>query len=497
LSLDEYKKRRDFTKTPEPEPEVQPGANQIFVIQRHQARNLHWDLRLERNGVLVSWAIPKEPPREKGVRRLAIQTEDHPMEYGSFEGCLNFYTSIITEDGAKYIGRIVNKRESIRVLSYNSSTDMLEWKPIINWFRNGRTIDFLRIRIPGQFGGRRIVTITGNHKVYTPRGMRIAKDLKEGEDIYVPGFEWSEEQYQILAGTLLGDAHIELSAETRLPCFQLTHSGRQLRYLEFIRNQLNPSSVIRKKKGSDSFKFRFTSPSLKNIYPRFYQNKRKIILKEVLRGLDERGLAIWYMDDGYLSAGKYVEFCTHGYTKDENHMISNYLKEEWEIDSKVYFSKPRKTSTGGYFIHVGKVGSARFLTLINDYIIDNLRYKTFYKKKRLRWKFSRGRETIIPAHILSIEKATKKQIINQTRYDIQVEDNNNYFAGPMLVSNSIPEGEYGAGTVELWDVGEYETVKWEENEIIVVIHGNRLEGQYCLIRFKKVKDGWLFFRCGE
>jgi len=86
LSLDEYKKKRDFTKTPEPEPEVKPGANRIYVVQRHQARNLHWDLRLEYDGVLVSWAVPKEPSSEKSVRRLAIQTEDHPIEYGSFAG---------------------------------------------------------------------------------------------------------------------------------------------------------------------------------------------------------------------------------------------------------------------------------------------------------------------------------------------------------------------------------------------------------------------------
>jgi DNA ligase D-like protein (predicted 3'-phosphoesterase) len=86
--LEEYKKKRDFSKTSEPEPKAKTGTDQMYVVQRHQARNLHWDLRLERNGVLVSWAVPKEPPAEKGVRRLAIQTEDHPIEYGSFSGVI-------------------------------------------------------------------------------------------------------------------------------------------------------------------------------------------------------------------------------------------------------------------------------------------------------------------------------------------------------------------------------------------------------------------------
>ncbi len=88
MSLDDYKRKRNFAKTPEPEAQIIPGANQIYVIQRHSARNLHWDLRLEREGVLASWAIPKEPPQRKGTRRLAIQTEDHPINYASFAGTI-------------------------------------------------------------------------------------------------------------------------------------------------------------------------------------------------------------------------------------------------------------------------------------------------------------------------------------------------------------------------------------------------------------------------
>ena len=89
--LDTYRAKRSAPKTPEPVPEPGPlphGGNDTFVIQEHHARRLHYDLRLERDGVLVSWAVPRGLPTTPAQNRLAVQTEDHPMEYATFSGTI-------------------------------------------------------------------------------------------------------------------------------------------------------------------------------------------------------------------------------------------------------------------------------------------------------------------------------------------------------------------------------------------------------------------------
>jgi bifunctional non-homologous end joining protein LigD len=88
--LDEYRRKRDAARTPEPVPASPParGRDDAFVIQQHHARRLHWDLRLERGGVLVSWAVPRGLPRDPGRNHLAVHTEDHPLEYLDFEGVI-------------------------------------------------------------------------------------------------------------------------------------------------------------------------------------------------------------------------------------------------------------------------------------------------------------------------------------------------------------------------------------------------------------------------
>src|SRR5215213_2507931 len=89
MGLKEYKKKRDFKVTAEPEgKEHKNSASHSFVIQKHAASRLHYDFRLELDGVLKSWAVPKGPSYDTADKRLAVHVEDHPIEYGDFEGLI-------------------------------------------------------------------------------------------------------------------------------------------------------------------------------------------------------------------------------------------------------------------------------------------------------------------------------------------------------------------------------------------------------------------------
>ena len=88
MPLKEYVKKRNLKISKEPSAKKKVSGKNIFVIHEHHATHLHWDLRLEIDGVLKSWAVPKQPPEVKGIKRLAIQVEDHPLAYAEFHGTI-------------------------------------------------------------------------------------------------------------------------------------------------------------------------------------------------------------------------------------------------------------------------------------------------------------------------------------------------------------------------------------------------------------------------
>lgn len=140
MSLNEYLSKRNFQKTTEPEGKTKMGEENIYVIQKHATTHLHYDLRLEMDGVLKSWAIPKEPPTAIGIRRLAVQVEDHPIEYANFQGTIpeGEYGAGTVEIWDKGTHRLIERKEDKLIVEINGNRlkgtyVLLRFKTQKNW----------------------------------------------------------------------------------------------------------------------------------------------------------------------------------------------------------------------------------------------------------------------------------------------------------------------------------------------------------------------------
>src|SRR6476620_5985774 len=150
MSLSTYKKKRSFSKTPEPTGGKSGDSSLKFVIQKHDASHLHYDFRLEMDGVLKSWAVPKGPSMDPSVKRLAMMVEDHPWDYRNFEGIIpsgyGAGTVIVWDEGTyEPIETKRTKKENEKELLYHlykgSVTFILKGKKLKGEFSLVKTKD--------------------------------------------------------------------------------------------------------------------------------------------------------------------------------------------------------------------------------------------------------------------------------------------------------------------------------------------------------------------
>lgn len=377
--------------------------------------------------------------RNMGDRATFGITEGEVEASEKLDGCFSYETLISTNIGALTIGSIVNKKLDVLVKSFNKDTNLIEYKPIINFWKNGSGTNWIDLVIESEKGLKHI-TMTDNHKVFDGNIFKPISNFNIGDNVYISTPQLSAHQYSLMLGGILGDGSIENMNLSKNPYYRETHCTKQLDYLIFKMNAFNNLGITydtRLSAYNESYEktihhiFRTKSLfCIKNAFTSLYNNGKKYINNNIVNMITPLAIAIWYCDDG--SGGicdtqrARAAFHTEGFSYGECVILTKCL-EKYNINSKIFnYGK-------GNYIQLSADDTEKLFDLIAQYIIPSMQYKLSPAYRNKFIPIVDIEKNISPFKIISMSKTIPRY--NQ-KYDIEVADNHNYFANGMLVSNS-------------------------------------------------------------
>jgi len=396
------------------------------------------------------YSAPKQHyPFDKDKQEWIFPEYDTIELYEKLDGCLGYHTKIKTNIGDLPIGLIVNKRLSVKVLSYNFNLNKVEYKQILYYHKEKRIRDFLSLQIKSRLKGskpRRIIC-TDNHKFWNGNRWVQSKDLNIDDNVYHYTNQLPYEVKQIILGSLLGDGSIcRYSKNTR--CFRFQHSLDQSEYFQYKKNLLG--NLFNECKGSiGGFEgskpnrrgTSITNASISDFIINYCEvNNKKTINKKWINEINPIALSIWYMDDGYCNFNNKQRpraiFNTQSFSVKEVKLLKNMLKNKYNIISNIYYDK------GLPILSLNADSTEILFSIIFPYICKSMKYKLpkYYEKFKciLDGITFDTYPSIIETKVIKIDKDIPSHYNNYLlyQYDIQVEGNSNYFANNILVHNT-------------------------------------------------------------
>lgn len=362
------------------------------------------------------------------------------------DGCLHYSTLINTDNGKIPVGRIVNEKLPVKILSYDVINQKIEYQDIINYHKEVKIRDFLCVKIKGRKSSMsKQIVCTDNHKFFTNNEWVEAKHLKPGMFVNHYSDVISEEIKQIILGMLLGDASIYRPSKTTRGV-SITHSIKQSEYFDFIKMLLG--NVINETKGNkggfegSSENRRANSiitPSISDLIINMCEvDNKKHITQNWVDNLSPMGIAFWYMDDGSISLKENqrprARFATNGFSFDEVELLKNMLKIKFNIDSKIFDYK-------GATLCLTADSTEKLFSIIFPYICDSMKYKLSPNYKNFKCSLNNTLDMnigLLEAEIISIDKNYPKRASGEAKYqyDLTINKNSNYFASDILVHNT-------------------------------------------------------------
>jgi len=444
---------------------------------------------------LMSQALRKLTGALNTSKTTAIFINQLREKIGVMFGCFSYDTRVTLADGSQEkIGKIVNQKLPVEVLSYDPETNQIAPRRVVNWFDNGPTEQFLQFTVERSGGnGRAQFAATANHLIRTPGGWREAGELLAGDRVVqAETARLSDQQWQVVLGGLLGDANLSPNRRGRHGVrLRLGHGAKQVDYFDWKVSLLGNIAHSRRTDARGACFADFTPlPELGELQQVVYLGGgKKHVTWDYLKSLTPLALAIWYMDDAAFAvrskgvqvrteggSGR-VEICLEAMSPGSRVRIAEYLQDTYGLDCKLTVRGARKISV----LRFTTAATAKLQELIAPFVHPSMDYKLlprFRGRFAVEPQFVEPKVQPIPARILDIHVKPKTRSMH--RFDIEVEGSHNYFVDGVMVHNS-PETTSGGKALKFYasirlDVRRIETLKDGQEAV-----GNR-------VRVKVVKN---------
>ncbi|MGC2169250.1 MAG: recombinase RecA [Acidimicrobiales bacterium] len=480
---------------------IRSGALDVVVIDsvaaltpRAEIEGDMGDTHVGLQARLMSQALRKLTGGLSKSNTVAIFINQLREKIGVVYGCVQYSARVVLADGTtEKIGKIVNQRLPVEVLSYDARTGAMVPKRVVNWFNNGPTDEFLQITVAKPMkNGRAQLACTSNHLIRTPTGWVEAGQLKVGDCVlealprYLSEFQWSA-----LRGTLMGDGAISPTKSGHGARFRYTHCAAQTEYADWkasLFSNLESSRFVRDD-GVVTYDFH-PLPELGELRKSVYIDGKKSLGDDYLKSLTPLSLALWYMDDASFTirskgvqertrelSGRAV-ICVEAMDASTRERLASYLADTWGIHVTLRESGAVKKAT----LVFNNAETAKLHALIAPYIHPSMEYKLL---PRFRGQFDVRAEFVPVSYQLVampiVDMYVKPKTRTMNRFDIEVEDSHNYLVDGVVVHNS-PEVTPGGRALKF-----YSSVRLDIRRIESIKDGTEVVGNRTRVKVVKNK----------
>ncbi|HXB36274.1 MAG TPA: recombinase RecA [Acidimicrobiales bacterium] len=482
---------------------IRSGALDILVIDsvaaltpRAEIEGEMGDTHVGLQARLMSQALRKLTGTLSKSDTIAIFINQLREKIGVMFGCFSYDSRVVLADGStEKIGKIVNQRMPVEVLSYDAKAGAIVPKKVVNWFDNGKTDQFLQITVakPAK-NGRAQLACTSNHLIRTPGGWCEAGKLKVGDRVLeaLP-HNLSDFQWEALRGTLMGDGALSPTRSGHGARFRYGHGRKQTAYADWKASLFANVDCSRQARSDGAVFFDFAAlPELAPLRHEVYsgENRKKVFGDEYLKGLSPLSLALWYMDDAHFAirskgvqkrtaglTGR-AEICVEAMEAATRERLVAYLADTWGIQATLVAKGAAKNAT----LVFNNDETAKLHALIAPFVHPSMDYKllpAFRGRFAVEPVFRPMRYELVALPVTDIH--VKPPTRSMHRFDIEVEDSHNYLVDGVVVHNS-PETTPGGRALKF-----YSSIRLDIRRIEAIKDGTDVTGNRTRVKVVKNK----------